>query len=591
LVWKEGETVITMLLRLHIENYALIEHLDIQLHAGFSVITGETGAGKSIMLGAIGLLLGQRADSKSIMQGAGRCVVEAGFDLSRYHFEEFFEANELDFDGSECIVRREITSAGKSRAFINDTPVQLTLLKALGERLIDIHSQHKNLLLSQENFQLSVLDILADNAGLLADYRSEYQHYHQLVRQYNELTDTLRQSRDNEDYLRFQLNQLAEANLQAGEQEELEAELETLEHAEEIKQSLYMACAALQQGGDEADALQLLRRGKQSVDAVTSVFPAAEEISRRLDSCYIELKDIAGEIESRCDAIEYDPERLNFVNERLNTIYTLEKKHRLDSVEALLALQQELEGKMQLADNTEAVLEALHRQCCECAGRAYSLAGQLSRKRRQVATTLEAQMVESLQPLGMPNVQFQVDIATAVQPPSAGTDASPDGRPAPVESAGEGLTPTGTDTVTFLFTANRSTALQPISRVASGGEVARVMLALKALIAGAVKLPTIIFDEIDTGVSGSIAEKMARIMKGMGDRDRQVISITHLPQIAALGSWHYKVYKEDQADTTRSHIAELTPDQRVQEIAHMLSGEAMTEAALQNARSLLNFSL
>ena len=575
-----------MLLRLHIENYALIEHLDIQLHAGFSVITGETGAGKSIMLGAIGLLLGQRADSKSIMIGANRCVVEAQFDLSRYRLDDFFEANELDFDGRECIIRREITSAGKSRAFINDTPVQLSLLKTLGEQLIDIHSQHKNLLLSQENFQLSVLDILADNAALLAEYKTEYQHYNQQVRRYNELTETLRQSRDNEEFLRFQLNQLAEANLQAGEQEELETELETLEHAEDIKQALYVASAMLQAGGDEADALQLLRRCRQSVDAVAVFSPAAEELSRRLESCCIELKDIAEEIESHCNDIEYDPARLNFVNERLNTIYTLEKKHRLDSVEALLALQQELEEKVGLTDNTEAILEDLMRQCCASADKAFGLAGQLSHRRRQAAKTLEAQMVETLQPLGMPNVQFQADITTATCP-SAGQQASGSPQAASVEQSGKGLTATGIDTVTFLFTANKSTVLQPISRVASGGEIARVMLALKALIAGAVKLPTIIFDEIDTGVSGSIAEKMARIMKSMGDRDRQVISITHLPQIAALGSWHYKVYKEDQDDATRSHIVELTSGQRVEEIAHMLSGEAMTEAALQNARSLL----
>lgn len=553
-----------MIKKLHIENYALIEHLDIDLHAGFSVITGETGAGKSIILGAIGLLLGQRADSKSIMAGASRCVVEAVFDLSSYQLDGFFVENELDFDGTECIVRREITAAGKSRAFINDTPVQLSQLKALGEQLIDVHSQHKNLLLSQENFQLDVLDILADNAQLLQTYKADYRQYMALQRQYAEAVETAKQAQDNADFLRFQYNQLTEVNLKEGEQPELEAELETLEHAEDIKQSLFSASGALQSSSDGIDALQLVRQGKQAMESAVRFFPAAAELTERLESCYIELKDIADEIESKCDSIEYDPERLNYVNERLNTIYTLEKKHHLDNVEALLDLQRELEEKLNFADNTEDVLQQLRQQCDAQQKKALAVANELSDRRKKAAQTLEAQMVASLQPLGMPNVQFHVEV-TQVQE----------------------LTPTGLDNVLFAFTANKGMALQPISKVASGGEIARVMLSLKALIAGAVKLPTIIFDEIDTGVSGSVAEKMARIMRQMGEQNRQVISITHLPQIAALGSSHYKVYKEDNEDVTRSHIVELTPAQRVEEIAHMLSGETLTEAALQNARSLL----
>lgn len=553
-----------MIKSLHIENYALIEHLDINLHAGFSVITGETGAGKSIILGAIGLLLGQRADSRSLKAGASRCVVEAVFDLSNYHLESFFAENELDYDASECIVRREITSAGKSRAFINDTPVQLSQLKALGEQLIDVHSQHKNLLLSQENFQLDVLDILADNAQLLQAYKDDYRQYMALQRQYAEAVETARQAQDNADFLRFQYNQLAEANLKEGEQSELEAELETLEHAEDIKQSLFSATGALQSNTDGIDALQLVQQGKQAMESAVRFFPVATELAERLESCYIELKDIADEIELKCDSIEYDPERLNYVNERLNTIYTLEKKHRLDSVEALLDLQRELEEKLNFADNTDDVLQQLRQQCAARQQKALTVASQLSDRRRKAAQTLETQMVAALQPLGMPNVQFRVEVTQV-----------------------HDLTATGIDNVLFAFTANKGMALQPISKVASGGEIARVMLSLKALIAGAVKLPTIIFDEIDTGVSGSVAEKMARIMRQMGEQNRQVISITHLPQIAALGSSHYKVYKEDNEDVTRSHIVELTPEQRVEEIAHMLSGETLTEAALQNARSLL----
>lgn len=555
-----------MVQTLHIENYALIEHLDIDLHTGFSVITGETGAGKSIILGAIGLLLGQRADSKSIKFGANRCVVEATFDLSRYHLDEFFEENDLDFDGTVCIVRREITSTGKSRAFINDTPVQLTLLKTLGEQLIDVHSQHKNLLLSQENFQLNVLDILADNTTRLQAYKEAYQTYKELAKQYDEAVEASRRNRDNEDFLRFQYNQLVEAALKDGEQAELEAEQETLEHAEEIKQSLYAASNALCSNNDGIDALQQVKAGKQSMESILSVFPVIDELAKRLESCYIELKDIADEIVLNCDSIEYNPQRLDEVGERLNTIYTLQKKHHLDTVEQLIELQHDLERQLNLMDNSEDVLKQLCAQRDAQYKVAYDLALQLSEKRKTIAVALEQRMVNMLQPLGMPNVQFNVEVAET-----------------------SGLTPTGVDTVTFLFTANKSAMLQPISKVASGGEIARVMLSLKALIAGAVKLPTIIFDEIDTGVSGSIAEKMARIMREMGEQNRQVISITHLPQIAALGNFHYKVYKEDNEDATLSHIVELTPEQRVEEIAHMLSGETLTDAALQNARSLLNF--
>ena len=509
-----------MIQSLHIENYALIEHLDIDLHAGFSVITGETGAGKSIILGAIGLLLGQRADSKSIKFGASRCVVEATFDLSRYHLADFFAAHELDFDGTECIVRREITSAGKSRAFINDTPVQLSLMKTLGEQLIDVHSQHKNLLLSQENFQLNVLDILAGNAELLQTYQAAYRQYNALVHQYDEAVEAVQRNRDNEDFLRFQHSQLAEASLKENEQAELEAEQEMLEHAEEIKQSLYAASNALQSKADEIDVLQLLKSAKQSMESILNVFSAGEELAQRLDACYIELKDIADETDSKCESIEYNPERLNEVNERLNLIYTLEKKHHVDTVEELLALQRDMEKKLNLADNSEAVLEQLAKQRDAQYAVASGHAQQLSERRKQVAKTLETQMVEMLQPLGMPHVQFKVEI-----------NAAPD------------LLPTGLDNVTFLFTANKSALLQPIAKVASGGEIARVMLSLKALIAGAVKLPTIIFDEIDTGVSGSIAEKMARIMRTMGEQDRQVISITHLPQIAAMADTHLYISK------------------------------------------------
>jgi len=559
-----------MIQNLHIENYALIEHLDIDLHSGFSVITGETGAGKSIILGAIGLLLGQRADSKAIKTGANKCVVEATFDIKEYGFASFFEENDLDFDGSECIIRRELTANGKSRAFINDVPVQLTQLKEIGEQLIDVHSQHKNLLLGKENFQLGVIDIIAQNNELLANYKKEYKQYNDLCRKLDDAISNSNKSHDEEDYMRFQFTQLEEANLKSGEQEELEEESETLSHAEEIKQALYQANGLLADAGESSDALMLIKQSMNALSGISNVFASSEELINRIDSCYIELKDIADEISSKCDSIEYNPARLEWVNDRLNTIYSLQKKHNVESVDELLKIQQELEDKLAILDNSDEFIEELRQNCTKQFNKTLEIAKKLSERRQKAGKVIETKMTELLIPLGMPNVQFKADLTVT-------TDK--DGK--------EHLNPSGVDEVSFLFSANKNSALQQISQVASGGEIARVMLSLKALIAGAIKLPTIIFDEIDTGVSGSIAEKMAKIMKEMGDNNRQVISITHLPQIAALGSSHYKVYKEDKEDTTVSHIIELTTEQRIEELAHMLSGEELTDAALENAKTLL----
>lgn len=554
-----------MIRHLHIENYALIEHLDIDFHAGFSVITGETGAGKSIIIGAIGLLLGQRADSRSIKAGAKRCVIESTFDVSNYHLDSFFKENDLDFDGAECIIRRELTSTGKSRAFINDTPASLAQLKEIGEQLIDVHSQHKNLLLGKEDFQLNTLDIVAQNGDLLEAYRTEYQAYRQLSRQLEEMIEAAKNSKEDEDYLRFQVDQLVDAQLKEGEQEELEEESEKLEHAEEIKSSLYSACDCLQSSQDGTDALGLVKQGVSALQSISSVFPVAEELAERLDSCYIELKDVADELEGLAEDVEYNPRRLEQVNDRLNVIYTLQKKHHVETVEALLELQRNLEEKFSQMDHSDEWIEELRQKTEVQKEKARELAQQLSKARNAAAKVMEKEMEARLLPLGMPNVQFKCSVIAH-----------------PAE-----LTSTGYDQVQFLFNANKSGEPKPVSQIASGGEIARVMLSLKALIAGAVKLPTIIFDEIDTGVSGSIAEKMARIMKEMGDHERQVISITHLPQIAALGSFHYKVYKEDTDDATLSHIIPLSEEARVEELAHMLSGEELTEAAWENARVLL----
>lgn len=555
-----------MIRNLHIENYALIEALDLELHEGFSVITGETGAGKSIILGAIGLLLGQRADLKAIKAGAKRCVVEASFDVGKYGMQDFFEENDLDFDGEECIIRRELTASGKSRAFINDTPASLAQLKELGEQLIDIHSQHKNLLIGKEDFQLGTLDIVAKHEEVLTEYKAEYKAYRQAEKQLEEAIEEARSSKEDEDYLRFQVEQLADANLAEGEQEELEEEAETLEHAEEIKSSLYAASYGLQAESDGADALGLIKQSISELHSITSVYGAAEELANRLDSCYIELKDIAGELEGQAEDIEYNPKRLEQVNDRLNTIYTLQKKHNVDSVRELLDIQKELEEKLMRIDNSGDFIEQLRQKVEAQKGKVTGIAKRLSKARHKAAKSVEKAMVEKLLPLGMPNVQLKCSVI----------------------SNPEDLSATGYDQVQFLFNANKSGELKPISQIASGGEIARVMLALKALIAGEVKLPTIIFDEIDTGVSGSIAEKMAMIMKDMGNHERQVISITHLPQIAAFGDHHYKVYKEDTDDATLSHIVPLTNEQRVEEIAHMLSGATLTQAALDNAKELLN---
>ena len=552
-----------MLKSLYIKNYALIDTLDIHFEKGFSVITGETGAGKSIILGAIGLLLGQRADCKSIKGENGKCIIEALFDLSAYHLEDFFERNNLEFDGTECIIRREVTTSGKSRAFINDTPASVAQLKELGEMLIDIHSQHQNLMLSKENFQLNVIDILAGNKDELETYKTLYQTYKQHSKALEQVQQEAEKARDEEDYLQFQLEQLEKADMKANEQEELEQEAETLSHAEEIKQALYQTDDLL--NNDQNGIISVVKEGAQLLSHISRVYQPAEELAERMESCYIELKDLAGSINSETEQVEFDPERLNFVNERLNTIYSLQQKHHVDTVEALLAIQDSFREKLSMISHSEEYIEELKEAKAEAYKQLKTQASHLTERRIKAAKDAEAQMKEKLIPLGIPNVQFKVELNQRDEPDE-----------------------TGMDRINFLFSANKNGSLQPIAQVASGGEIARVMLSLKAMISGAVKLPTIIFDEIDTGVSGNIAEKMALIMQDMGAHNRQVISITHLPQIAARGANHYKVYKEDNEKGTTSHIIQLDDQQRVEEIAHMLSGATLTDAAINNAKELLH---
>ena len=550
-----------MLKQLYIKNFTLIDELDIELYPGFSVITGETGAGKSIILGAIGLLLGQRADSKSIKTGADKCIIEAHFDLSRYHMEAFFEENEIELDTEDTIIRRELTAAGKSRSFINDTPVGLSQLKELGEQLVDVHSQHQNLLLQKQDFQLSVVDIIAQDTQQLADYEQSFNDYQQAKRQLKELTENIEQGRQQTDFMQFQYDELDNARLTEGEQEELEQQSETMEHAEDIKSALYEADNAL--NGDELGSVNMVRRAMQSLQGISKVLPNASELAERLNSCHIELKDIADEVESSLEDVDFNPAELDRINQRLDQLYDLEKKYHAETVSELIVLRDELKQKLNAIENSDEALAELEAKCELLKKETQKLADALTKVRQQAAKTIEDQLRQRLVPLGMPNVRFEVNISKCE------------------------LGKSGQDNVCFLFSANTSTPLQPVAQVASGGEIARVMLSLKAMISGAVKLPTIIFDEIDTGVSGKIAEKMAEMMQEMGRMERQVISITHLPQIAALGSYHYRVSKEETAQGTTSRMVQLSQDERIDEIAQMLSGSNISEAAIQNAKQLL----
>lgn len=550
-----------MLKQLYIKNFTLIDELNISLYPGFSVITGETGAGKSIILGAIGLLLGNRADSKAIKAGRDRCVIEAHFDLSRYGMQKFFDDNDIDYDADDTIIRRELTAAGKSRAFINDTPVPLTRMRELGEQLVDIHSQHQNLLLQKEDFQLNVVDIIAQDTEQLKVYQKEYYAYRKAKELLEELKAEIAKNRENEEFMRFQHKELDDANLQEGELEQLEQEAETLSHSEDIKTALFEADNAL--SGDDDSILDKLKNATHQLENICDVYPSMADVAGRMQSSYIELKDIAQEISSSVDHVEFDPNRLDAINTRLDKLYTLQQKFHVETVAELIATRDRIAEQLVHIDNGDEDIEEKEKEVAALLAKAEKQAALLTSIRQKSAKAIEKEMKGRLIPLGIPNVRFE--IAFADKP----------------------LSGNGADKVSFLFSANKSTQLQPVSQVASGGEIARVMLSLKAMISGAVKLPTIIFDEIDTGVSGKIAEKMADIMEEMGLQNRQVLSITHLPQIAAKGSHHYKVLKEETENGTISHMKELNNQERIEEIAQMLSGSDITQAALANAKELL----
>lgn len=550
-----------MLKHLYISNYALIDELDIDFPAGFSVITGETGAGKSIILGALGMILGNRADIKAIKPGAKKCVIEAVFDVTGYGLEPLFADGDVDFDASECIVRRELSATGKSRSFVNDTPVALQFLRQLGDHLVDIHSQHQNLLLQKEDFQLGVVDIIAHDEKQKADYASAYADYRKAVAALDDLKERIEKTRQNEEFVRFQFNELQSAQLTDGMQEELEQESAALSHAEDIKTALFNANDIL--NADDAGVVGRVGEAADALHSIEGVCPKVKDLAARLDTARIELADIAADVDNDSDNIEFDPARLFDVNAMLDKIYSLQQKHHVDNVAALIAIRDELGKQLESIDDSDTQLADYQHRVDETAAAARRAATVLTGVRRKAAAKVEVAMKSRLVPLGMVNVRFKVDIQA------------------------KDLAADGADRVVFLFSANKSTELMPVAEVASGGEIARVMLSLKAMISGAVNLPTIIFDEIDTGVSGAIATKMAMLMKEMADAGRQVVAITHLPQIAAMGEAHYKVEKEETDKGTISHMRRLDDKERLTAVAAMLSGDNITPAALENAKELL----
>lgn len=550
-----------MLQTLNIQNYALIDELAFKPTQGLTVITGETGAGKSIIMGALGLILGQRADAKTVRTGANKCVIEAHFNIANYRLESFFEENDLEYDADNTIIRREILATGKSRAFVNDVPVQLTVLKSLGEALIDIHSQHQNLLIGQDTFQLEVVDTMANNQKERSEYTELYKELQAKRRELKALQEASAQGAQEADFARFQFQQLEEAQLKEGELEELEEEQEMLSHAEEIKGGLIQMSEQLD--GENLSIIQTLKKLRDDAMSLSRVYPSISEIVERLESDYIDLKDIAGDVSSQAEEVNFDPERLEFVENRLSQLYTLLKKHGKETIAELIQMRNELDEKLQHFDNSDEELAEAEERLKAVTQQITHSADALTKSRQKAVKVFEKALVEKVAYLGMPNVRFEVQILPT-----------------------KDFIATGKDEITFLFSANKNQVLKPAGEVASGGEISRLMLSIKALIASAKTLPTIIFDEIDTGVSGDIADRMGEVMKQMSEH-LQVITITHLPQVAGKGNAHFKVYKEDSATDTTTHINELVDEERVKEIARMLSGSQITEQAIANAKTLM----
>lgn len=551
-----------MLKSLSIHNYVLIESLELDFPSGFSVITGETGAGKSILLGAIGLLIGNRADTSAIREGAAKCIIEGTFDVSALNLQAFFEDNELEYD-DECIIRRELLSSGKSRAFVNDSPASLTQLKALGSRLIDIHSQHQNLLINSESFQLDVLDTIAANKRERTAFADAYQAFRTATAALRKAEAERERNSADEEFIRYQLQQFNEACLKEGEQEELEEEQSLLEHAEEIKSGLYTVCNSID--GEENSLMNTLRMGVSTLNGLSRKYAKAAEWAERLESSYIELKDVTDDMAEATERIFFDPDRMNAVNDRLSLIYSLQQKHHVQSMAELMAIENGFRERLSSIDGGEEQIAELTKAASAARQAMFAAAQDLTATRTEAGRIVEKEIVSRLVNLGMPNIRFEAAVTRRTEPEADGMD-----------------------TVTFRFSANKSSSLQDISEVASGGEISRVMLAIKAITAASRQLPTIIFDEIDTGISGNIADRMGDIMKEMAANGLQIISITHLPQIAAKGGAHYRVSKTETDSGTVSSIVRLADDDRVREIAAMMSGATLTEAAINNARELLS---
>jgi len=549
-----------MLVKLYVQNYALIKDLDVELEDGLTIITGETGAGKSILLGALSLILGTRADSSVLLKKNEKCVVEGTFRIENYDLSEFFASNELDYE-PVTILRREINPAGKSRAFINDTPVTINLLKELGDRLIDIHSQHQTLMLHDNSFQLSVIDSFAGTSKLKDEYKLVYKNYRMLSREFDELAEKADRNKADLEYLQFQLNQLEEAKLREGEQEELEKEQELLSHAEEIKLGLSNASNLF--SSDTSSVLMLLREAKAALSKIAEFLPNGEDILRRSESSFIELNDLAGEIEKLAATIDADPHRLAQVNDRLDTLYSLNQKHRVTGLNELIAKREDIRKQLKSIVTSDERMSQVEAALKKETAVLKSLSEGISVKRKNIVADVEKKIIDLLKQLGMPNAKFRVSLTKL-----------------------QDFTSSGTDHADFLFSANKQVEPENLAKIASGGELSRVMLSLKSLLTKNNNLPTIIFDEIDAGVSGEVADKVGQILAGMG-KYMQVVNITHLPQVASRGTKHYHVYKDDSGDSTITRIKLLTESERVIEVARLLSGSEVTETAVKNAKELL----
>jgi len=549
-----------MLAKLYVQNYALIKDLDVELENGLTIITGETGAGKTILLGALSLILGSRADSSVLLEKEEKCIVEGTFRIEEYDLADFFTSHELDYEPVTTL-RREINPAGKSRAFINDTPVTINLLKELGDRLLDIHSQHQTLMLHDNIFQLNVIDSFAGTGKLVEQYRKVYRRYRALKKEFDEAKEKADKNKADLEYYRFQLDQLEEAKLKEGEQEELEKEQELLSHSEEIKSGLSTASTLF--SGETNSILTMLREARQNLLKIKDFLPQGDEICKRTESSYIEINDLAGELEKLNTSIDVDPRRLDQVNSRLDTLYALMQKHRAGTLNDLILRRDEMKSIIRSitgSDERITELESLLKKDTEDLKK---LAGELTGKRKNVLAEVEKKITGLLKQLGMPNAKFRIDLSVL-----------PD------------YTTSGTDHADFLFTANKQVEPENLAKIASGGELSRVMLSLKSLLTKNINLPTIIFDEIDSGVSGEVADKVGQILADMG-KYMQVVNITHLPQVAARGTKHYHVFKDDTGDSTITRVKLLSPKERIIEVARLLSGSEITETAMKNAQELI----